>query len=161
MEAPRLKSPHRRAAPDRIPPAGGPAMMNGVAYQLLWSLLRVWKGTVCDVLEGPTDLEPRGVTVILEPPEGGDLEIPGAVEQIKARSSGGSWSLEEVIQDVLPDLYKAYRTRERAKWATKGETSSPSTAQAISPALLGPLVRESGSSRRGPPTARRTCLRLG
>lgn len=86
-------------------------MMNGVAYQLLWSLLRVWKATVCDVLEGPTHLQPRGVTVILEPPEGGDLEIPGAVEQIKARSNDGSWSLEEVIQDVFPDLYKACRVR--------------------------------------------------
>jgi hypothetical protein len=87
-------------------------MMNGVAYQLLWSLLRVWKATVCDVLEGPAQLQPKGVTVILEPPEGGDLEVPGAVEQIKARSNGGSWSLEEVIQDVLPDLYKACRARE-------------------------------------------------
>lgn len=87
-------------------------MMNGVAYQLLWSLLRVWKATVCDVLEGPAQLQPKGVTVILEPPEGGDLEVSGAVEQIKARSNGGSWSLQEVIQDVLPDLYKACRARE-------------------------------------------------
>lgn len=98
-------------------------MMNGVAYQLLWSLLRVWKATVCDVLEGPTDLQPRGVTVILEPPEGGDLEIPGAVEQIKARPNGSSWSLGEVIQEVLPDLYKACRTREapmRYRFVTEG-----------------------------------------
>ncbi len=98
-------------------------MMNGVAYQLLWSLLRVWKATVSDVLEGPSQLQPRGVTVILEPPEGGDLEIPGAVEQIKARSNGGSWRLEEVIQDVLPDLYKACRAREtlmRYRFVTEG-----------------------------------------
>jgi hypothetical protein len=98
-------------------------MMNGVAYQLLWSLLRVWKATIFDVLEGPTRLQPRGLTVVLEPPEGGDLEIPGAVEQIKARSTGGSWSLEEVIQDVLPDLYKACRAREtpmRYRFVTEG-----------------------------------------
>jgi hypothetical protein len=30
MEAPSLKFPHRRAAPARTPPAGGPAMMNAV-----------------------------------------------------------------------------------------------------------------------------------
>ncbi|HEX5715172.1 MAG TPA: HEAT repeat domain-containing protein [Thermoanaerobaculia bacterium] len=98
-------------------------MMNGVAYQLLWSLLRVWKATVRDVLEGPTLLQPRGVTLILEPPEGGDLEMPGAVEQIKARSTGRPWSLEEVIRDVLPDLYKACRSRTtptRYRFVTEG-----------------------------------------
>jgi hypothetical protein len=88
-------------------------MMNGVVCQLLWSLLRVWRVTVCEVQEGQTLLQPQGVTIILEPSEGGDLEVPGAVEQIKARSTGRPWSLEDVIRGVLPDLYRACRTRER------------------------------------------------
>ena len=98
-------------------------MMNGVAYQLLWSLLRVWRATLCDVVEGRAVLKPQGVTLILEPPEGGDLEVPGAVEQIKARSTGRPWSLENVIRDVIPDLYKACRTREkptRYRFVTEG-----------------------------------------
>lgn len=88
-------------------------MMNGVVCQLLWSLLRMWRVTVCEVQEGQTLLQPQGVTIILEPSEGGDLEVPGAVEQIKARSTGRPWSLEDVIRGVLPDLYRACRTRER------------------------------------------------
>ncbi len=88
---------------------GGPAMMNGAAYQLLWSVLRFWKTTIRDVISGPADLEPEALTLILEPSEGGDLRFGGVVEQIKTRSSGEPWSLEQVIGEVLPDLYKACR----------------------------------------------------
>jgi hypothetical protein len=104
--------PTRKASrPGRTRP-GGAAMMNGAAYQLLWSIFRFWKTTVSNVTPGPTDLEPEGMTLILEPSGGGDLRIGGSdktVEQIKTRSSGNPWTLQDVIEEVLPDLYKASR----------------------------------------------------
>ena len=51
------------------------------------------------------------VTLILEPSSGGDQQAiyPGlrVVTQLKARSTGGSWSLQEIVRGVLPDLYRA------------------------------------------------------
>lgn len=50
--------------------------------------------------------------IILEPfGGGGDQQqinnTTRIVEQLKTRSSNGTWSLREIVEDVLPDLYKA------------------------------------------------------
>jgi hypothetical protein len=92
-------------------PPGGPAAINGVVYQLLWSLLAVAKGMVTGqrgVHDGVID----ELVVVLEPiGGGGDLVLDTgrrwAVEQVKARSTGAPWSLREVINSVIPDLYLA------------------------------------------------------
>jgi hypothetical protein len=51
-------------------------------------------------------------TFLLEPAGGGGdhqilLRAGRVVEQVKARGGGGTWSLAEVIEKVLPDLYLA------------------------------------------------------
>ena len=56
---------------------------------------------------------------------GGDLqEISAAgtiVEQVKARSDGGAWSLREVIDGVLPDLYRADPPATSYRFITEGK----------------------------------------
>jgi hypothetical protein len=90
-------------------PAGGPATINGVLYQLLWSVLQASRATIAraPVVEGG---EPTEVLIVLEPiGGGGDLVVHAdgvkLVQQLKARPDGGPWSLREVIESVIPDLY--------------------------------------------------------
>ena len=75
-------------------------------YQLLWSLTTLGPVRASEARLGGKELE--SVTLILEPSAGGDQhEIAGGrriVTQLKARSDGGTWSLQEVVRDVLPDL---------------------------------------------------------
>lgn len=94
-------------------PAGGPATIGGVVYQMLWCLLRLTRYEVRRI-----DIDKDEVIgtalLVLEPREGGgDAREVGAnrytVTQLKARSGGGTWSLQEVIKDVLPDLLKAVK----------------------------------------------------
>lgn len=92
-------------------PAGGPATVNGVLYQLLWSLLQASRARVASKLTMSGN-QAQGVTLILEPiGGGGDLVIRSGsrriVQQLKARANGGPWSLQEVVQNVIPDLYLA------------------------------------------------------
>ena len=53
----------------------------------------------------------RNAILIIEPNNGGDLKIESGgvrrVEQIKSKSTGGTWSLNSVINSVLFDLYLA------------------------------------------------------
>ncbi len=90
-------------------PAGGPSTINGVLYQLLHSLLTLggFQATGHQLKDDRLDR----VTLVLEPTSGGDQQAfyPGArvVTQLKARSTGGTWSLQEVVRGVLPDLYRA------------------------------------------------------
>jgi hypothetical protein len=93
-------------------PAGGPATINGVLFQLLWSLLRAARLSLseCDRDEETGQL--RSAILVLEPlGGGGDLQEIGQggriVEQVKARTGGSTWSLREVVEGVLPDLYCA------------------------------------------------------
>ncbi len=92
-------------------PPGGPATINGILYQMLWSLLRATKLQSRDyTLDGLG--QPIAAFLILEPVGGGgDLQgvegTKGVVEQLKAKSSLGTWALADVIGDVLPDLYLA------------------------------------------------------
>jgi hypothetical protein len=109
-------------------PAGGSATINGVLYQLLWSLLRAARlsVTTCDRDEENDRL--RSAILVLEPlGGGGDLQEIGTasriVEQVKARSGGSTWSLSEVVEEVLPDLYCAVGPDELAstyRFVTEG-----------------------------------------
>lgn len=112
-------------------PAGGPSTVNGVLYQLLYSLLTL--GGFRAVGHRLADDRLEEVTLVLEPSAGGDQQAlyPGlrVVTQLKARSTGGTWSLQDIIREVLPDLYRAVDPAqsiteyqfvtegERGKWA--------------------------------------------
>jgi hypothetical protein len=92
-------------------PGGGPATINGILYQMLWSLMRAVRMGVKDP-EIDEHNRPVKALLILEPiGGGGDLQqIEGSsriVEHLKADSTPGPWSLADVVRDVLPDLYLA------------------------------------------------------
>lgn len=89
---------------------GGSATINGVLYQLLGSLDHAMTGLRC----ADASVANPDITLILEPAGGGgDLQLQAparlTVEQWKARGSRGAWSLQSVIDDVLPDLFLAVR----------------------------------------------------
>jgi len=91
------------------PPPGGPSTVWGILYQMLWCLLRALRLDVTSV-EEDEDGQIRHVVLRLEPRSGGDVEELGPtrrVIQLKTRSGGRTWSLRDVIVDILPDLYKA------------------------------------------------------
>lgn len=84
-------------------PAGGPANIYGIGYQLLWSLLHTTDWTLT--------LKPgEDAILILEPSNGADVEWylgkQRRVEQVKARSTQTPWGLAEVIDEVFPSLYR-------------------------------------------------------
>jgi hypothetical protein len=92
-------------------PPGGSSTINGILYQMLWSLLRASRARFVAKPEIQDD-KIQGVTLILEPlGGGGDLVVRKSghkvVEQIKARSDGSTWSLREILEKVIPDLYLA------------------------------------------------------
>src|SRR5579871_5526013 len=89
-------------------PAGGPATINGIVYQLLWSLLRSSQIHVERTDLSPDATSGTSVTLILEPVGGGgDIQehTPDGrrIQQLKAGTH--SWSLQDIVADVLPDLY--------------------------------------------------------
>lgn len=94
-------------------PAGGPSTIGGVVYQMLWCLLRLTRYEVRRI-DVDKDAAIGTALLVLEPREGGGdaREVRAArytVTQLKARSGGGTWSLQEIIKDVLPDLLKAVK----------------------------------------------------
>jgi hypothetical protein len=94
------------------PPRGGSATVNGILYQMLWSLLRALKMHIRECDRSPLDNSIERAVLILEPSQGGGdvQEWAGRrriVEQLKAKSGGGTWSLTDVVKEVLPDLYLA------------------------------------------------------
>lgn len=107
-------------------PPGGPSTVNGVLYQMLYSLLTLGGFRVVGHRLEEGRLEQ--VTLVLEPSSGGDQQAfyPGlrVVTQLKARSTGGAWSLQEIVRGVLPDLYRAVepaRTDSQYQFVTEGE----------------------------------------
>lgn len=92
-------------------PAGGPSTINGVVYQMLWSLARAGQLHILGI-EMAANEELSAATLILEPRSGGDLAVQDevtTVEQVKSRSDSGTWSLRDIVAHVLPDLYLAAR----------------------------------------------------
>ncbi len=107
-------------------PPGGSSTIYGVRYQMLWSLLRTTELRVSNCTKNEAGEEFTEVTLRLEPiGGGGDLqEINSSgiiVEQVKARFDGGAWSLREVIDEVLPDLYRSDSLATQYRFITEGK----------------------------------------
>lgn len=89
---------------------GGPANINGILLQVLWTL---FQSVEIRFLASSTDESGSlsEATIEVEPSAGGDLVVrrdgKRYVEQLKARSSGNAWSLQDVVTKVFPDLYLA------------------------------------------------------
>jgi hypothetical protein len=87
--------------------AGGAATHYGILYQVMNS------ADVALSIETTGDAtDPDAVTLLVEPRGGGGDMVARAthgrtVYQFKARSDHGTWSLNEIIDEVLPDLFKA------------------------------------------------------
>jgi hypothetical protein len=102
---------------------GGSATINGVLYQVLGTLGRAVELSLIATL---ADGDIASATILIEPRGGGgDLQVQGQdaviVEQWKTRSGGKTWSLREVVHEVLPDLYRAAGPNVRAyRFVTDG-----------------------------------------
>lgn len=86
-------------------PRGGSATLYGVLYQLLASVHHAVRLRLLR-----REQKVLGAKVIVEPTGGGgDLRIELAgqriVEQWKARTTGDPWSLSQIVEKVIPDLY--------------------------------------------------------
>lgn len=85
---------------------GGPAAINGFLYQFLANLAHISRAT----LSPSSDDDSSTVVITLEPGAGDGSVLDGdhlLIEQYKTRSAGRTWSLKDVISEVLPDLLKA------------------------------------------------------
>ena len=96
-------------------PRGSAATINGILYQMLWSLMSAVRMGLRDPKFDENN-RPIKAMLVLEPVGGGgDLQqiegVSRVVEQLKADSRPGSWSLTRVVRDVLPDLYLAIDDR--------------------------------------------------
>jgi hypothetical protein len=92
------------------PRAGGPSMIWGVLYQMMWCLLHALRLRITGLSRDEKGNITQAV-LRLEPRDGGDAQelAPSTrrVIQLKTRSRGRTWSLRDMIVDVLPDLYRA------------------------------------------------------
>jgi HEAT repeat protein len=89
--------------------AGGSATINGILYQVLacldWAAKLSITATAVqdDLAQARLIIEPAG--------GGGDIRVHTGqkriVEQWKAKSNSGTWSLNQIIEEVIPDLYLA------------------------------------------------------
>lgn len=89
--------------------AGGSATVYGVLYQMLRAAHWAAKIHLKATIEGESWTSAQ---LILEPHGGGgDVQVsaPGKriVEQLKAKSDQGPWSVQSIVSDVLPDLVRA------------------------------------------------------
>src|SRR6266498_2287467 len=92
-----------------MPEPGGAAAIYGILYQILANLWRVSEIRLEAKLAGQ---EIRSALLILEPKGGGgDTRYEGngirVVEQYKTRSGDRTWSLNDMINSVFPDLFIA------------------------------------------------------
>ena len=90
-----------------MPEAGGSAAIYGILYQILANLWRVSELRLEAKLAGQ---EIQSALLILEPKGGGgDARYEGdgirVVEQYKTRSGNRKWSLKDLIEEVLPNLF--------------------------------------------------------
>jgi hypothetical protein len=87
---------------------GGQWNLSGVLYQLLVTLNASLGAKVEEVVLGK---ETAAVRVVVEPDLGGDSQThqPNlrTVDQIKIRRGASPWTTRKIIEEVLPDLYKA------------------------------------------------------
>jgi len=89
---------------------GGQWNFAGVLYQLLVTLRA---GLTAVVEEISTGAEVATVRLVVEPDQGGDVQTLTVarrrVDQIKIRRGQTPWTTRSLIEDVLPDLFKAAR----------------------------------------------------
>lgn len=109
--------------------SGGAATISGVLYQTLWCLLRSLRIQLRDRLD---NVESSEALLVFEPAGGGgDFRViqqtaegeATEIEQLKAKSDGGTWSLQTVIREVLPDLFLATNgvaQKRRFRFVTEG-----------------------------------------
>src|SRR5689334_22581224 len=80
---------------------------------MLWSLIEVSSIQIRDCDADASGERATRAFVILEPTGGGDTLVCNSnvstVQQLKAKSDGGTWSLRSLVHDVLPDLYRKVR----------------------------------------------------
>lgn len=102
-------APAAHTLPALTPPAGGPAAINGFLYQLLLHLSGIAQAQCLQAIDGQA-LQ-GDWTLVLEPRSGADAEVDLhgelVVEQYKVRSGGGTWSIRELIEEVLRGLRRA------------------------------------------------------
>jgi hypothetical protein len=126
-------------------PPGGSATLYGVLYQLLASVHHTVKLRLAVREQGQKIL---GARLVVEPAGGGGdlrIELPGQriVEQWKARTTGRSWTLKQIGEKVLPDLYKDRNLDSPDDqtiyvFATEGRPTEE--AQALFNRLRGPVL---------------------
>jgi len=92
--------------------AGGSANLYGVSYQMLWSLLEASELVVESFDLRPSGMDQAAGWLVVEPSGGGgDVQVfkrgQAVVQQLKAKSDGGTWSFRSFVEEVLPDLYRA------------------------------------------------------
>ena len=118
---------------------GGPANINGILLQVLWTLFQA-----AEIRFLTTSTDANGslseATVEVEPSSGGDLVVRRDgrryVEQLKARSSGNAWSLQDVITKVFPDLYLAIdleQPKSSYRFVTEAMLADGAMQQSFSP----------------------------
>lgn len=93
-----------------MPQLGGSANINGILYQILGTL--EWASRVQLTDANRAGEEITQARLIIEPSGGGgDARLHASdrrrVGQWKTKGDGGPWSLQRVIDDVIPDLYRA------------------------------------------------------
>lgn len=118
--------------------SGGSATINGILYQLLGAIDRAVNIRLQATWQDGDIVDP---TLVIEPVGGGgDLRIyfphKQIVEQWKAKSDHGTWSLQEVITAVIPDLYLAVHAdrlddQSEYTFVTEGRRGTWSAAQAF------------------------------
>jgi hypothetical protein len=90
---------------------GGRWALTGFLYQLLGGLGHIGHAAISEARFQGNALHSLQLT--LEPESGGDLQLHDdsgrIVEQYKSRDGQRPWSTADVIENVLPDLYKAVR----------------------------------------------------
>lgn len=109
----------------------GAATVYGVLYQILGSIERASNLYLQGHVEDENLLDAK---LILEPSDGGDLKVGPIVEQWKSRRSGRKWTIREIIEKVIPDLYKSVKTSDFGKpctyrFVTEGDCSDWGVAQ--------------------------------
>jgi len=127
-------------------PPGGPATINGILFQLLGSLHWAASAVIRPQLTGTPE---ESVTLILEPSGGGgDLQIQTPnrlrIEQWKTKSDLGTWSLRDIINEVLPDLFLAVDPEQFSRnvefvFMTEGRRGVWSEAEAVFKTCSGPV----------------------
>jgi HEAT repeat protein len=93
-----------------MPQPGGSANINGILYQILGTLEWASRIQLSDANRAGEEI--TQARLIMEPSGGGgDTRLHASdrrrVGQWKTKGDGGPWSLQRVIDDVIPDLYRA------------------------------------------------------